>query len=33
MLVVTGVLMLSGVWSAVMADAVSSYARWGWPPI
>lgn len=32
-LVMTGGLMISGVWSTLMAGALASYARLGWPPI
>lgn len=32
-LVLTGALMISGVWSTLMAGALAGYARLGWPPI
>ena len=32
-LAVTGVLMVTGVWSSLMAGLLASYARLGWPPI
>lgn len=32
-LALTGALMVSGVWTTVMAGALAGYARLGWPPI
>lgn len=32
-LALTGALMISGVWSTLMARALAGYARLGWPPI
>lgn len=32
-LALTGILMISGVWSTLMTGALAGYARLGWPPI